>query len=84
MEMLIGVFLVCIGVAYWTYQLIRLEPIRCEKCGEKMKLDSIDDPTGFNVSKKITFSFWTGPAKLKKVYKCSSCGTTAVKSVWEL
>jgi len=49
-----------------------------------MKLESVEDPTGTNLSKKITISLWTGPVKMKETYKCGSCKDVLEKKVWDI
>lgn len=83
MEYLFLITVVSSIVVYWTYRLINLEPPYCEDCNEKMVLKTIEDPTGFNIAPKTTFSLWTGPAKIIREYECSCCEKTTTKTVWE-
>jgi len=47
MEIFFVIIILSLGVAYWTYRVSQWGPVYCEKCGEKMKLESVEDPTGF-------------------------------------
>lgn len=73
--------LVAVVVAIGMWRRIKRLP-RCRNCGGDLELDSIKDPTGFNLSKKVTFSFYVGPRKWTEEMKCKACGHAQPHSYW--
>ena len=57
---------------------------KCPKCGGKLKLDSRKDSMGFNLTKKITISFWDGPRSETEYYKCEKCDYSEENESWSL
>lgn len=66
-------FVIGLLVVAGIYMRVKSFP-KCAKCGGELKLESIRDPVGFNISKRLTLSFYKGPRKYKEELMCPACG----------
>jgi hypothetical protein len=71
------VFAVLVGI-----EVIRRLNKKYPKCGGKLKMEKFKDAMGFNISNKVTFSFYRGPRKYTETWRCVSCGESVNESYW--
>jgi len=78
------VYILIIGaiIIYVIIKAYKLRITRCPDCGGKMVLSKLEDPMGFNVSKKVTVSFFNGPRKYKEIWVCETCKHKIEKQYW--
>jgi DNA-directed RNA polymerase subunit RPC12/RpoP len=55
---------------------------KCSKCGGVFELEAIEEPLGINITKKITFSMYTGPQKITEDLRCKNCGNIQKIKYW--
>ena len=55
---------------------------RCPLCGGQLALSRISDPTGENLSKKITLSLYQGPKNVSEQWVCKKCNHKQKVKYW--
>lgn len=50
-----------------------IKGIKCPNCRSRLELERIDDPYGFNITKKITVSF-RKRGRVDSYFTCPGCG----------
>ncbi|NRA15573.1 MAG: hypothetical protein HRU04_08760 [Oceanospirillaceae bacterium] len=76
------ILIVLVAIAVPLFRLIKARNSTCTKCGGKLILDELTDPTGININKKLTISLYQGPRKYKEEWKCEVCGEKTITSYW--
>jgi len=56
------------------YQLRRHFFRKCPMCSGRLRLDSVKDPLGMNITKTAIFTIFKGPRRCTETWKCQACG----------